>query len=139
MLLGPGASEEYERNYGDGVLQIGSGNLAIYQVLEIRAKYSARYKDDGVRFLAVSPGVVDNGSEPGTVSLSIVQTRRLTLASTPGSEVLFQKFSDTSPDFKGPMQPVASVEQILVMEASKHVENGVGGAFISHHGNKKRF
>lgn len=100
------------------------------------AKYSARYRDEGVLFLAVSPGVVDNGLDPGTVSSSIIQTTKLTLSSAPGSEGLFQKFSVAAPDFKGPMSPLDSVEQIMNMLDSKSVANGDGGAFISHHGDK---
>ncbi|KAH0841660.1 hypothetical protein AYO21_01106 [Fonsecaea monophora] len=86
------------------------------------AKYSARYKEDGILFVSISPGVVDTAA-----------------AKAPGVEGLVQKFLKAAPNFPGPMTPLESVEQVLKVVDSKSVENGDGGAFMSHHGNKNWF
>ncbi|OAP62047.1 hypothetical protein AYL99_04250 [Fonsecaea erecta] len=86
------------------------------------AKYSARYKDEGILFISISPGVVDTAA-----------------AAAPGIEGLVQKFLKAAPNFPGPMTALESVEQVLSVVNSKSVENGDGGAVMSHHGDKNWF
>ncbi|EXJ76376.1 uncharacterized protein A1O5_00884 [Cladophialophora psammophila CBS 110553] len=86
------------------------------------AKHSARYQEDGILFIAISPGVVDTAA-----------------AAAPGIEGLVRKFLKAAPNFPGPMTHLESVEQILSVVNSKRVENGDGGAFISHRGDKTWF
>ncbi|KAJ9608848.1 hypothetical protein H2200_006619 [Cladophialophora chaetospira] len=86
------------------------------------AKYSARYKSEGILFFSISPGVVDTAA-----------------AAAPGIEGLVEKFLKGAPDFPGPMTPLQSVEQVLKVVNLKSVENGDGGAFVSHHGDKNWF
>ena len=48
-----------------------------------------------------------------------------------------EKFKAYAPDFAGPATPEESVRDVLKVVESKSLENGDGGAFISHLGNKQ--
>jgi len=104
---------------GLGVWESAPYSISKAAVNVASAKYGARYKDEGILFLAISPGVVDTGA-----------------AAAPGIEGLFQKFLKAAPDFAGPMTPLESVEQVVKVAESKSIANGDQGAFISHHGDK---
>ncbi|OTB01940.1 hypothetical protein M426DRAFT_63096 [Hypoxylon sp. CI-4A] len=90
------------------------------------AKFSVQYKQDGVLFLSVCPGMVDVG---------------LYTEATPEQQEklggLMAKFTKYKPDFSGPVTPEVAVRDIKAVWESKSVENGDGGAFLSHHGNKQ--
>jgi hypothetical protein len=47
------------------------------------------------------------------------------------------KLSQFAPDFKGPISPEESVKAVRSVWEKASVENGDGGAFVSHLGNKQ--
>jgi hypothetical protein len=48
-----------------------------------------------------------------------------------------QKFLQYQPDFKGPSTPEVAVQAVISVWEKASVENGDGGSFVSHHGNKQ--
>lgn len=88
------------------------------------AKYNATYKDQGVLFLALSPGFVDTGNIPP-----------MDPNEPPPPMIL--KFMEYAPHFKGPSTPEESVKLCLEVIEKKSVANGDGGAFVSQFGNQQ--
>jgi NAD(P)-dependent dehydrogenase (short-subunit alcohol dehydrogenase family) len=92
------------------------------------AKLSAEYRKDGLLLMSISPGVVDTGHfNPAALSEKELQ-------SVMG---LQGKFANYAPHFKGPITPEESVKAILSVIDKSSIENGDGGAFISHLGSKQ--
>ncbi|KAJ5669277.1 hypothetical protein N7462_010347 [Penicillium macrosclerotiorum] len=91
------------------------------------AKYSALYKEQGILFIAISPG--------------FVMTERNTIAPSPedaGKDgILVGKFSKYAPHFTRPLTPEESVAAVLSVSQNASIAKGDGGAFISHLGNKQ--
>lgn len=85
-------------------------NMAVF-------KYNAKYKDQGILFFALSPGVVSTwqGQEPA----AIADLRKL------------------APGWSGPLTPLESAEACTKVIHDFSLEKGNGGAFVSHHGNKE--
>jgi hypothetical protein len=50
---------------------------------------------------------------------------------------LMGKISEYAPDFKGAMPVEDAIPIIRSTWEKASIENGYGGAFVSHHGNKK--
>lgn len=48
-----------------------------------------------------------------------------------------KKFAEWAPHFTGPLTPEQSIDAVLTVIDEKSVENGDGGSFISHWGNKE--
>jgi NAD(P)-dependent dehydrogenase (short-subunit alcohol dehydrogenase family) len=125
----------------------GAVNVAV-------AKYNASYKEEGVLFLAISPGLVDTGNSvprelpfppfspfPFSPSEETVLPPHANPSPAPqGSTVLatiFAKFAKYAPHFTGPITPEESVKAVLKVIDNASIEKGDGGAFISHLGNKQ--
>ncbi|KAF2219980.1 hypothetical protein BDZ85DRAFT_267912 [Elsinoe ampelina] len=90
------------------------------------AKYHAALgKSEGILFLAMSPGFVDT-SEGKVPSKEQIE----------GMQAMAAKFADYAPDFKGPITPEESVRMVDEVVRGATVES-LGGAFVSHHGNKQ--
>jgi len=89
-------------------------------------KYNAALgKSEGILFLAISPGVVDT-SEGAPMSEEDIA----------GVQAMFAAFASYAPHFKGPITPEESVRlQMDVIE--KATVETMGGAFVSHFGNKQ--
>jgi NAD(P)-dependent dehydrogenase (short-subunit alcohol dehydrogenase family) len=100
------------------------------------AKYGARYKDEGILFISMSPGVVDTGATKGKSSRILASDLPLTESciTAPGIEGLIAKFLKAAPNFPGPMAPVVSVEKMLKVTQSMNVQKGDSGAFVSEKG-----
>ncbi|KAJ2980345.1 hypothetical protein NUW58_g6968 [Xylaria curta] len=94
----------------------------------VTAKYSAQYKKDGVLFLSICPGTVDVGK---------IQSNRLTQRQVAEYATLFGKFQQYQPNFKGPVAPEQAVKDVISVWENASLENGDGGAFLSHLGNKQ--
>ncbi|RYP14214.1 hypothetical protein DL765_006534 [Monosporascus sp. GIB2] len=90
------------------------------------AKFHAQYKKDGVLFISISPGVADVGHYN---HITQEQLQRL------GG--MMQKFKLFAPDFKGPTTPELAVKDVISVWKRASVENGDGGTFVSHKGNKE--
>lgn len=89
-------------------------------------KYHGEFADRGVLFMAISPGLVDNGQFEG---LNEKQGKR---ACEQGVQ-----FATEYPHFKGPQTNEESVGQIMKVVSESSVEGGNGGTFVSHFGNKQ--
>ncbi|KAJ5902194.1 Short-chain dehydrogenase/reductase SDR [Penicillium taxi] len=90
------------------------------------AKYNALYNQDGILFLAISPGVV-----------STERSRETNPEDAEKLQALASKFVAYAPHFSGPINPEESVSAFLSVVDKLSVANGDGGAFISHLGNKQ--
>ncbi|WYZ35708.1 hypothetical protein EsH8_X_000355 [Colletotrichum jinshuiense] len=98
----------------------GAVNVAV-------SKFHARYAEDGILFLGVSPGLVDTGHND---NLTEDQVRSLQRTSA--------QFNAYAPGAK-PVTPEESVTDVLKVIYNSSLENGHGGAFISHLGTKRWF
>ncbi|KAH7069711.1 hypothetical protein BKA63DRAFT_476639 [Paraphoma chrysanthemicola] len=89
-------------------------------------KYAIEYKDKGVTFLALSPGLVaTSDSSLGTMSDERLQ----------GFKEMSRRFLKYEPKFTGPISPEESVEkQLAVLHRAALSDSG---AFLSHHGTQK--
>jgi len=115
----------------DMINDFGIANAVPYSISKgatnvMVAKYNAAYQEQGVLFLAVSPGYVDtaNTKQP---------------APDPDAPIppMILKFMKYAPHFKGPITPEESVGLVMKVIESKSVEKGDGGSFVSHFGNKQ--
>ncbi|KAE8823867.1 hypothetical protein P3342_012494 [Pyrenophora teres f. teres] len=91
----------------------------------IVAKFSVQYKDQGVLFMEISPGVVEVGhyDNVGEEEMKGVM----------GFVAKMQKYA---PHFKGPITPEESVGAVRKVWENATVERD-SGAFVSHLGNKQ--
>jgi NAD(P)-dependent dehydrogenase (short-subunit alcohol dehydrogenase family) len=90
------------------------------------AKYSAAHKSEGILFLSISPGYVAterNGEAAAGDQEQVME--------------LGKKFAAYAPHFTRPLTTEESVSAIIRVIGEKSVENGDGGTFISHLGNKQ--
>ncbi|RYP78227.1 hypothetical protein DL771_000704 [Monosporascus sp. 5C6A] len=97
----------------------GAMNIAV-------AKFHAQYKKDGVLFISISPGIAEVGHYNHATP---EQLQRL------GG--LMQKFKQYAPDFNGPTAPELAVKDVISVWEKASVENGDGGTYVSHKGNKQ--
>ncbi|RWQ94613.1 hypothetical protein C8Q69DRAFT_499361 [Paecilomyces variotii] len=91
------------------------------------AKYNAVFKQEGILFLSISPGMV--ATERATEEVSEEEKE--------GFGNLAAKFAAYAPDFKRPLTPEESVKAVLSVVEKASVQGGYGGQFISHLGTKK--
>ena len=110
------------------------------------AKFSAQYKKEGVLFMSICPGMVDTGHHKDGKEfiphiLSQVVLILTFLIATPEQlqiiGTLLQKFTQYAPNFTGPASPDAAVRDVISVWEKASIENGDGGAFVSHYGNKQ--
>ncbi|ETS80415.1 hypothetical protein PFICI_07944 [Pestalotiopsis fici W106-1] len=92
----------------------------------IVAKFNAEYKKDGILFLAISPGLVEVGRYADATPEQMA-----------GMMGFVGKLAVYAPDFKGPITPEESVKAVRSVWEKASIEDGYGGAFISHLGNKQ--
>ncbi|KAK4167854.1 hypothetical protein QBC43DRAFT_297119 [Cladorrhinum sp. PSN259] len=90
------------------------------------AKYSAQYKNDGVLFLSICPGMVEVGHYKDATPEQAAALGGIT-----------QKFLQYAPNFSGPSTPDQSVQDIRKVIDEASIEKGLGGDFISHLGGKR--
>ncbi|KAH7380059.1 hypothetical protein BKA66DRAFT_132569 [Pyrenochaeta sp. MPI-SDFR-AT-0127] len=89
-------------------------------------KFSAEYSKDGVLFLSICPGVVETG-----------HLSNLPEEKAKGAMGLVQKFQVYAPHFAGAAEPEDAVKDVLNVAEKASVENGDGGSYVSHFGNKQ--
>ncbi|RYO75022.1 hypothetical protein DL764_010594 [Monosporascus ibericus] len=92
----------------------------------IVAKFNAQYKKDGVLFMSISPGLVEVGRYADSTPEEIQ-----------GLTGFVGKLVTYAPHFKGPITPDESVRHIRSTWEKASIEDGYGGAFVSHLGNKQ--
>ncbi|KAM0330606.1 hypothetical protein ACHAQA_003555 [Verticillium albo-atrum] len=103
---------------GPYAISKGAVNVAV-------SKFHAQYAEDGVLFMGISPGVVDTGNN------NDLDERQAKAAMELGA-----KFNDYAPGFR-PLSPKESVLDVMKVIHGSSLENGRGGAFISHLGSKQ--
>ncbi|KAL5336822.1 NAD(P)-binding protein [Aspergillus crustosus] len=91
------------------------------------AKYNAALADEGILFLAVSPGYVATEAH----------FKEKTPEEEEGGKVMGAIFAQHAPHFKRPLTPEESITAVLKVSREASLEKGDGGAFISHLGNKQ--
>lgn len=90
------------------------------------AKYHAAHgKSENILFMAISPGVVDT-SEGKAMEPEILEKVM----------AMMGKFASYAPHFTGPITPEESVKMVDGVFQAATVES-MGGAFVSHFGNKQ--
>ncbi|RYC64346.1 hypothetical protein CHU98_g1874 [Xylaria longipes] len=99
---------------------------ALYAVVKaglnmVVAKFSAQYKKEGVLFLSVCPGSVDN------VTPEQLQTIK----------GMMGKFMTYAPHFKGPVKPPGAISDVVNVWEQSSIEKGNAGDVLSHWGNKR--
>lgn len=113
------------RNYDIGAGALHAASKAAMNM--ITAKYSAQYKDQGVLFIGICPGMVDVGkvkSEDQTVTPHQIA----------GSQDLLGSYQRYAPHFKGPVTPDVASKDVINVWENASLEKGNGGGFISHLG-----
>ncbi|WYZ45024.1 hypothetical protein EsH8_VIII_000340 [Colletotrichum jinshuiense] len=96
----------------------GAMNVAV-------SKFNAQYAKDGVLFLGICPGIVDTGHNENLNELQMEGVLRTSA-----------KFNEYAPGVKL-ATPEDSVNDVLKVIYDSSLENGRGGAFISHLGSKR--
>ncbi|KZL77928.1 hypothetical protein CT0861_05688 [Colletotrichum tofieldiae] len=96
----------------------GAVNVAV-------SKFHAQYAEQGVLFLGVCPGIVDTG-----------HNENLSEQELEGALRTSAKFNEYAPGVKL-ATPEDSVKDVLRVIHDSSLENGRGGAFISHLGSKR--
>ncbi|RDA83519.1 hypothetical protein CP532_4156 [Ophiocordyceps camponoti-leonardi (nom. inval.)] len=108
------------------------------------AKFSAQYKKQGVLFMSICPGMVETGHHKDGEELAhfyiksnISDIRTATPEQMQSLGGLVQKFMQYAPHFTGPATPEAAIKDVISVWERASVENGDGGSYVSHHGNKQ--
>ncbi|EPQ60223.1 NAD P-binding protein [Gloeophyllum trabeum ATCC 11539] len=87
------------------------------------AKYAVEYKNEGIAFLAISPGLVNTSEKPPSPEELEV------------FKALIATFQKDYPHWNGPITPEESVKLMLKVINGFTIEQT--GAFVSHYGNKQ--
>ncbi|KAI1125560.1 hypothetical protein F5Y10DRAFT_227570 [Nemania abortiva] len=90
------------------------------------AKFSAQYRKHGVLLMSICPGLADTG-----------QFADATPEQLQAAAGLMGKFREYAPHFTGPGSPADAVKAVISVWEKASVENGDGGSFVSHYGNKQ--
>ncbi|KAI1385382.1 NAD(P)-binding protein [Hypoxylon trugodes] len=93
------------------------------------AKYHGEFKNEGILFMSISPGVVETSGHNDPEGLSERELENLGKVG--------QQFANYAPHFKGAITPEESVRLMLDIINRATVENGYGGTFVSQFGNKQ--
>ncbi|KAF2272615.1 NAD(P)-binding protein [Westerdykella ornata] len=94
----------------------------------VTAKFSAQYKKEGVLFVSISPGFVDTGNN---------DVSNLSPEQMEGLQAMVASFQKYAPHFKGAITPQESVKAVLGVIDKLSLDQGHGGAFLSHLGTKQ--
>ncbi|KDQ20848.1 hypothetical protein BOTBODRAFT_101020 [Botryobasidium botryosum FD-172 SS1] len=87
------------------------------------AKYAVQFKEEGVLFASISPGMVNTSVKPPTPEdIAMVQT-------------IVKHFKGANPDFEGPITEYESASKVL--KVIENLSPETSGQFVSHHGNKE--
>ncbi|KAI9170583.1 peptidase [Paramyrothecium foliicola] len=85
------------------------------------AKFSAQYKQGGILFLSLSPGIADTGYHQNLTPYQLESMGKLA-----------QKFAAYAPNFKGPSTHADAVRDVISVWENASIENRDGGAFLPH-------
>ncbi|GKT74327.1 hypothetical protein ColTof4_06750 [Colletotrichum tofieldiae] len=96
----------------------GAVNIAV-------SKFHAQYAGDGVLFMGVCPGLVDTGHNDNLNQEQLEGAMRAAAI-----------FNEYAPGAK-PRAPKDSVKDVMKVINESTLENGRGGAYISHLGSKR--
>ncbi|RYO97143.1 hypothetical protein DL765_011312 [Monosporascus sp. GIB2] len=90
------------------------------------AKFSAQYRKDGVLFMSICPGTVEAGHYADATPEQLQSLGEL-----------LAKLQQYAPHFTGPTRPEDAIRDVISVWERASVENGDGGSFVSHLGNKQ--
>jgi NAD(P)-dependent dehydrogenase (short-subunit alcohol dehydrogenase family) len=139
----------------DSVRQFDIVNFPAYAMSKaalnvLVAKFSAQYRRDAVLFISICPGLVEaghfeDGMYPAPYSPVIRDQQPTdlhpTCAATPEQLIsmrqLLEQYKRYAPHFSGPARPEDAVRDVISVWERASVENGDGGDFVSHLGNKQ--
>ncbi|TID20029.1 NAD(P)-binding protein [Venturia nashicola] len=88
-------------------------------------KYHNAYKEEGILFMGISPGLV-----------ATAENKTYTSEELEGFKQMITSFQEYAPNFEGPISPQQSVDMVLKVIEEATVEKS-GGSFVSHYGNKQ--
>ncbi|KAH7041522.1 uncharacterized protein B0I36DRAFT_261317 [Microdochium trichocladiopsis] len=91
------------------------------------AKYHAAYADEGILFMSLCPGLVENDNSRAPPSEDMAKY----------GPALFAKFAAFAPHLSGATTPDGPAADILRISADASIEKGWGGSFTSHNGGKQ--
>ncbi|KAK2056288.1 short chain dehydrogenase [Colletotrichum caudatum] len=97
----------------------GGMNIAV-------SKFHAQYAEDGVLFMGICPGVVETGHNDNLSQDQLESAVRMAA-----------KFEQYAPGGSQPRAPEDSVADVMKVIYDSSLENGRGGAYISHLGSKR--
>ncbi|KAK2039043.1 short-chain dehydrogenase [Colletotrichum somersetense] len=97
----------------------GAMNIAV-------SKFHAQYAEDGVLFMGICPGLVDTGHNDNLSQNQLEKAMRMAA-----------KFEQYAPGRAQPRAPEDSVRDVMKVIDDSSLENGRGGAYISHLGSKR--
>ncbi|KAK7745574.1 hypothetical protein SLS53_003074 [Cytospora paraplurivora] len=117
------ADIELVRNYDIGAGALYAASKAAMNM--VTAKYSAQYKDQGVLFIGICPGMVDVGK---------IKVEDLTPHQIGAFQNLLGSFQRYEPNFKGPVTPDVAMKTVIKVWENASLEKGDGGGFLSHTG-----
>lgn len=111
----------------------------------VTAKFSSQYKQDGVLFLSICPGMVDVGQFTGGMNSFYFQHAWNSLIPFPiateeqmkGIKRMVEKFVEYAPHFTGPATPTEAMKDVIGVYHKASIEKGDAGEFVSHLGNKE--
>lgn len=78
-------------------------------------------------------------SMPVKATIKLAEAKDVTVTEEEGKKAMtmMQKFQVYAPHFTGPASPEDSVKDVLSVAEKASVENGDGGSYVSHFGNKQ--
>ena len=89
-------------------------------------KYHGEFSARGVLFMAISPGLIDNGQ------FSNLTEKQQTVGAQQGMQ-----FATEYPHFNGPFSNEESVGHVMKIIRQSSIEGGNGGTVVSHFGNRQ--
>ncbi|KAL7787154.1 hypothetical protein V8C37DRAFT_405014 [Trichoderma ceciliae] len=108
-------------------VQIGSGYAMSKAAMNIAiGKFHAQYKEEGILFMSICPGVVETGHYKTATPEQMEKVGGM-----------FRKFVTSNPQFEGPATPEAAIKDVISVWEKASIEGGNGGTYVSHHGNKQ--
>lgn len=133
------ADTELERKGGVAFFVTYSATKAALNT--VVAKYSVELRDEGIIFLALSPGLVSTKDTPRKCH-PVVNLETIMLTDFEAAPeyldrigVMMNNFVATYPHFKGPITPAESV--VLQKRVIEHLDLKDSGSFLSHLGSKQ--
>lgn len=139
------ADDEMTRKYE--MDQAGPYSMSKAAMNTAVAKFDAAHRKEGILFMGICPGMVDTGHFADRKQTSPTSCAYLcgpcTDCHTVSEEkqqkagAIMAKFLSYAPNFTGPATTESSVKDVLSVVNKASIEEGYGGSYLSHLGNKQ--